>query len=1194
MSFTAGNSREVDVLRKLSKAGMSLRQRLLFLTLLTSGSGLLLGCGAYLVFDLHDARARTLQELQSTADLIGTNAVAALAFDDAVDGGKLLDALRTRPHIRLAALYAPNGNFFASYQRPDLNRKYLFQPTTGEVVQWSPDKLTVVRSIVTDGKLIGHILIESDLDDLRARTRLYLQVNAALAAGLLLMVYLLTSLLSRSVTAPIRLLAQTARNIAEGKTYTQRAPPLQGSEMRQLSEDFNHMLEEISQRDAQLVKARDTLEQRVTERTRDLQIEINERERAEAALRESEQLFRTIAAASPIGIFLMDAQGQLRFVNDRWLVMTGLTLAQAQGNGWKQALHPEDRDIVSENWKRLSERGDLYHSSHRYLSVAGDVVEVESLARPLYGPTGLLQGYVGAVQDVTSRKAAEERRRQSEEMFRTLCELAPVGIVLLDPHGDLTYANEAWLDMTGLTEEACLRGCWNMVIHPEDLERVTQIRTAAITMGQNYAMSYRLQHQGRGTVWVDTIAHSIRGKQGQHSGYVVVIQDVTQHQVAAENLRRAKEAAEAANRAKSDFLANMSHEIRTPMNGIIGMTELALDTPLNDEQRGYLGMVKSSADSLLRIINDILDFSKIEAGKMALEKAVFSLPACIEEAVRPLALRASQKGLELSWALDDGIPEYLKGDVTRLRQVLINLVNNAIKFTKEGSVSVRAKRISEEDRKFLLQIVVADTGIGIPAEKHEQVFGAFSQADTSTTRQFGGTGLGLSISAQLVKLMGGEIWLESQPGRGTRFFFTAAFSNAKPEEIPPEPQGLPLKGLHALAVDDNEVNLSLLEHLLPAWGMRVSVAASGDRALELFAKAQAACAPFSVVLMDKNMPRMDGLETTEQLRRLPGGASVPVLLLTSSPIAEDLPDQARLNIFKRISKPILRAELSKALRLAVERTSAAPAATAPAPTLSAIRPLNILLAEDNAVNQKLAARLLEKMGHHVTVACNGSEAVQRATQTPYDLILMDIQMPEMGGLEATELIRECQHATGRTAPIVAMTAHALKGDREKCLSAGMDGYISKPIRPDVLREEIARVIACAQGHSETENQEETTNMDPSQNSIDRGELFARVENDETLIFEILGIFQTELPSYRQALRGAVASKSAEETRKAAHAFKGMLANLAAVRASRLAAELELLGKAQQTERFLEHWQAFEEELERVKIDVEQLLAGAAK
>jgi len=1128
--------------KRIQQLGMSLRQRLLLLTMLTSGLGLLLGFGTYLLFDLHAAKIRTAEELSSTADLIGTNAVAALTFDDEANGQKLLYALQTRPNILGAALFQADGTLFSSYLRPGSDRNYVFPASRNNSVEWS-SKLAVVRNIVSNGQMIGHIRIESDLESFHQQTAFSVQMAAGIAAVLLFFVWMLTEVLGRSITGPIRLLAGTARSVAEQKTYTQRAPSLRGAEMRQLGQDFNHMLEEIAKRDIELVEARDTLEQRVAERTRDLNMEIGERERAEVALRQSEELFRTISAASPVGIFLMDAERKCRFVNERWVEMTGISIEEASGDGWRRAIHPDDRAVVSERWVAQVQKGELYRSSHRYLSVSGNVVEVESLARPLFDSVGAVQGYVGVVQDVTNRKASEERLRRSEEMFRSLCELAPTGIVLLDPAGKVTYTNGAWLEMTGLTQEECLSDGWRMVIHSDDLDRVRKTRASAIERGQDYSMSYRLQNKERGVVFVDTIAHSIKGKQGEHIGYVAVIQDVTTHQLAAEALRRAKEAAEAANKAKGDFLANMSHEIRTPMNGIIGMTELALDTQLSSEQRSYLCMVKSSADALLGIINDILDFSKIEAGKMALEKAAFSLPTCIEEALRPLAVRANQKSLELSWALDDGIPEYLKGDATRLRQVLINLAGNAVKFTNEGAVSVRVRRLPAPSGKIQLEFIVEDTGIGIPPKKHKEIFDAFSQADTSTTRQFGGTGLGLSISAQLVKLMGGEIWLESKSGIGTKFFFTVLLNVAASDEIPPLPQRPDLKGSRALVVDDNELNLLLLEHLLPMWGLEITLADSGDAALQHFGKSQAGPAPFSVVLMDKNMPRMDGLETIELLRRMPGGDSVPVLLLTSSPVAEDVQDQERLRIFKRISKPILRSELREALQAALDVSASAAKSSAGSLIPRARESLRILLAEDNAVNQKLASRLLEKMGHSVLVTANGKEALQRFSESDFDLILMDIQMPEMGGMEATETIRNREQATGRRIPIVAMTAHAMKGDREKCLAGGMDGYVSKPIRPVLLKEEIARV--CSPHKLANTNPEAHMEKIGPKGSIDRTELLARVEQDEELAREVLAIFQDEVASYRNELQAAVEKKSASDTQKAAHAFKGMLANLAA-------------------------------------------------
>jgi two-component system sensor histidine kinase/response regulator len=1048
-----------------TNAGISLRQRLLSLTLLTSGIGLLAGCGAFLAFDSYNAKNKTVRELRLTADLIGTNASAALAFDDARNGEKLLQALRTRPHIRCAVLYQTEDHFFASYLRDDLNGKYLFPIQPPGEVDWTAEKLTVVRPIILNDRVLGKILVESDLQELHGRTVLYAKVTAAIAAGALLTVYFLTVLLGRGVTGPMQRLAQIARNVAEKSDYSLRAPPLPGRELGQLSADFNHMLDEISKRDAALVEARNQLEERVAERTRELQIEIGERERIEIALRQSEQMFRTLSATAPVGIAKLDSQGKL------------------------------------------------------------------------------------------------------------------------------TYVNQAWIEMTGLSFEASLRDGWRMAIHPDDLERIERTRNAAIAQGQDYSMSYRFV-SSRGLLWVDTSARGIRTKDGKQLGYVVVTQDVTERQIAAENMRRAKDAAEAANRAKSEFLANMSHEIRTPMNGIIGMTELTLDTNLDAEQRSYLGMVKASADALLGIINDILDFSKIEAGRLELESAVFSLPACIEEALWPLALRAHEKGLELSWSVDAGVPEYLKGDTARLRQVLINLSGNAVKFTKQGRVSIRAERLPSLQAMVILRVTVADTGIGIPPEKHREIFEAFSQVDASTTREFGGTGLGLSISARLARLMGGEISVESEPNKGTQFHFTAKFGVVADEEVPTTlVAGPPLNGFRALVVDDNEINRHLLQQLLPAWGMEVQAASSGHEAIELFGKYEANGTRFSVILMDKNMPGLSGYETTEELRAVPGGEEVPVLILTSSPVPEDRQQEKSLRIFKRISKPIMREELREALQLALYGAKFGRTDSRHQPETSRLeRPLRILLTEDNGVNQKLATRLLEKMGHHVTLACNGKQAVEHVERCTFDVVLMDIQMPIMGGVQATQLIRKAESEANRRTPIVAMTAHAMKGDREKYLMAGLDGYVSKPIRTDVLRDEIARVVQFAE--IRFQSNEGTPMEKQNSNSLDREELLNRVEHDEELAREILGIFQTDSAANRDSLRAAVESRNADEVRSLAHGFKGMLANLAANSASAAAGNLETLGKEGKANEFASAWQAFDNELSNVLKEVEQMLAGA--
>ena len=1174
--------------------GMSLRHRLLLLTLLTNGAALLLGCGAFLLFDLHDTRVRAVQELQSTADLIGTNAVAALAFDDPDSGDKLLAALSTRPHILRAELIASDGGLFASYSRSDVQKVESPFHAGNNPVEWARDKLSVERSIVSDSRPMGKIRIESDLDALREQMARSLRVTAVVAAGLLVVVYLLSGILGRSITAPIRLLAETARTIAQKKAYSQRAPRLDGAEMRQLGEDFNVMLDEISKRDAELVEARNSLELRVAERTRELQVEINERKRAEVALRESESLFRTMSAASPVGIFLTDVAGKLRFANQCWCGMTGLSKEEAGGDGWKQALHPDDRETVSETWRNRTKLGALYASSHRYQARNGKIVDVEVLANPLFDAAGAPQGYVGVVQDVTRRKAAEEQVRRSAEMFQTLCALAPVGIVLLDRRGKTTYVNQAWRELTGLSEEESTYDGWRHVIHPDDLERVHRARESAIEQGLDYQMSYRLQSPARGVVWVDTNARGIRDDQGCQAGYVAVVQDVTQHRLTAENLRRAKEFAESANRAKSEFLANMSHEIRTPMNGIIGMTELALDTELTAEQRSYLSMVKSSADALLGIINDILDFSKIEAGRMELESSVFSLHGCIEGALRPLAVRAHQKGLELSWTLDQNVPEFVKGDSLRLRQILINLTGNAVKFTKQGSVSVRGQVISKCDEHVTLRMTVADTGIGIPEEKHAEIFEAFSQADTSTTRQFGGTGLGLSISSRLARLMGGEITLDSSVGRGTRFYFTATFRLANVDELPASAPLPSLKGFRVLVVDDHDVNRSLLEHLLPMWGMEVTLASSGEEALAIFQHQHPAQKPFSVILMDKYMPHMDGYETCARLRKLLHGASVPVIILASSLDQGDSQGDDDFRILRKIVKPVVRAELHDALRIAVLQSfhPVSEVRSSVHTTNTSAGSFHILLAEDNLVNQKLAIRLLEKMGHSVTQAVNGREAFELVIDRTFDLILMDIQMPEMGGLEATELIRKYEAGLRRHTPIVAVTAHAMKGDKEKCLAAGMDGYLSKPIQAKLLKDEISRVMRLSA--QPADNEVYNAMSAPAANGIDRQELLSRVENDEELARDILAIFQADAPLRCSSLAAAVDAKSVQDVRNHSHAYKGMLANIGAMPASTLAAELEQLAKDGHIERFAAAWVEFRRELDKVSSDAEALLAGAPK
>jgi PAS domain S-box-containing protein len=875
-----------------------------------------------------------------------------------------------------------------------------------------------------------------------------------------------------------------------------------------------------------------------------------ERVRAAAELERQKDYLDTLFASAPIAIAVIDRARRVRSLNRQFTALFGYEASEALGRPLDELVVPEDLRAAARALEARVWAGEFVTAETERVRRDGRRIPVRLSAAYARDPAGDV--VIARYEDISERRQAEEELRATRARLEQM--LAASTAVLYATRIEDGRAVPAWVSdnvtrITGYTvAEALEPRWWTSGLHPDDRARVLDEIPRLLDRG-DLVTEYRFRFKDGAYRWVRDEARVLRDAAGAPQEVVGAWVDITERKRAEETMREARDLAERVARARSAFLANMSHEIRTPMNAVLGFVELVLDTELTPEQRRALELVRSSSETLLAILNDILDYSKIEAEHLELESIPFDLPKVVYATATLLAVRAREKHLELAVDVRPDVPGLVRGDPTRVRQVLMNLIGNAIKFTEEGEVAVTAALARRDGDRAWVEFRVRDTGIGIPPEQLATIFEEFTQADASTTRRYGGTGLGLAISRRLVALMGGELAVTSEVGRGSEFRFTLPFPVEPPAPAPARAARPALTARRALVVDDNETNRRILRDMLGAEGVAVDAAASADAGFAALQRAAQAGTPYDFAILDVQLPDRDGFALAAQIRAAPELAGLPLLILTSAGERGDAARCRELGVQAYLTKPVVRTDLIEAVgaMLAPAAPAALAAPTAPGAHIitrhsitESRRSLRILLAEDNPVNQQVAVAMLVKRGHQVDVVETGRAAVDAVAARAYDVVLMDIQMPELDGLAATQRIRALPH--GRVLPVIALTAHALSGERERCLAAGMDGYLAKPFKAH----ELFAAVEDAAGRV------------PAGPPVDVAGFRAamREAGAEAAADEVLATFVATLPARLAALSAAAAGDDPEPVRRAAHALKSAAATVGAARLAALLQDIE--------------------------------------